>query len=105
MATKEKILKAWKNFPANLRESSKEKTAARKSKRGLKKNVTLLGITQAKKRYKAKTGKEMTPSFLKLEQEGGKPAQTTIDYMKDRDTTVKKLRKQYGIKSIFNPFD
>jgi len=88
----------YKNAGKNVKGLIKDKLATRKSNKKTKDNIYLLAVAKAKKQYKEKTGKDMTPSKLKSHMDGILVPKTTQEYMKNRDSHEDELLKKYNLK-------
>lgn len=60
-------------------------------------NLNAAAIQVAQKKYKAATGKTMTPSFLKAELNSGFPSKSTNQYLKDKKEARSNYKKRFGL--------
>lgn len=79
------------------KETIKNYSDAKKSTNKAKENVSKLVIDKAKKNYAKATGKEMTPSKLKGELEGGILSKPTRVYLDDKKSLKKDYYKKFGL--------
>lgn len=70
---------------------------ARKNNAQSRKNIDTLAVKKAQANYKKATGREMTPSKLKAELNGGMMSRDTKKYLSDKKSITKTYRKRFGL--------
>jgi DNA polymerase III delta prime subunit len=94
---KKQILKKILGVVSGAKEAVSNFVAANKANKQSRENISQLAIIKAKKLYQQKTGREMTPSMLKSEFEGGIPGKDTQQYLKNKKNIYNEYKDKYKL--------